>query len=398
MIFRIADYRLDTGSHGLSRAGQDIHVEPQVFDLIALLAARAPDMVSYDDLVADIWDGRIVSDATIAARISAARTALGDDGNRQAMIRTHARRGIQLVVPVLKDGEDMSRRAPAVSHPAHRQTIRYARSADGTGIAWAEVGEGPPLLRGGHWMSHLEHDWTSPVFGPLLDRLAQGRRLVRYDPRGTGLSERSLNGAGFEQLVDDMEAVADAAGLDRFAIYAISQSVPVALAFAARHPERVSRMILNNGLVRGELARGETERTEALIAMIRAGWGIPSSGFMQAVATVFLPLGTREELESLVQTQACSATPEVAADLRRLIATIDVTGILDKVACPVLVTHSASDAVQSPEQSKIIAAHVRDARLSFVETPNHVVAPSDPVWESCVQSFEAFLDEGDQAA
>lgn len=398
MIYRIADYRLDTLSHGLSRAGQGIHVEPQVFDLLVLLAARAPAMVSYDDLVAEIWGGRIVSDATIAARISAARGALGDDGKRQAVIRTHARRGIQLVVPVVQEGTDVVPRTQAASPNAQRQVMRYARSVDGTGIAWAEVGEGPPLLRGGHWMSHLEHDWSSPVFGPLLDRLAQGRRLIRYDPRGTGLSERSLNGAGFEQLVDDMEAVADAAGLERFAIYAISQSVPVALAFAARHPDRVSRMILNNGLVRGELARGETDRFEALLAMIRAGWGTPGSSFMKAVATVFMPLGTREELESLVQMQAVSASPEVAADLRRLIAEIDVTGILDKVVCPVLVTHSTGDAVQSVEQSKIIAAHVRDATLSLVDTPNHVVAPSDPVWERCVQSFEAFLAGGDGAA
>jgi DNA-binding winged helix-turn-helix (wHTH) protein/alpha-beta hydrolase superfamily lysophospholipase len=397
MIYSIAEYRLDTGSHGLSRAGQDIHVEPQVFDLLVLLAKRAPDMVSYDDLVAEIWGGRIVSDATIAARISAARTALGDDGKRQAMIRTHARRGIQLVVPVVRTGDDAPPAMVDAAQNARSQIIRCARSADGTSIAWAEIGEGPPLLRGGHWMSHLEHDWNSPVFGPLLDRLARGRRLIRYDPRGTGMSERSLNGAGFEQLVDDMEAVADGAGLDRFAIYAISQSVPVALAFAARHPGRVSRMILNNGLVRGELARGETERTEAMIAMIRAGWGIPGSSFMQAVATVFMPLSTREELESLVQTQVSSATPDVAADLRRLIAEIDVTGFLDKVVCPVLITHSTGDAVQSPEQSKIIAAHVRDARLSFVETSNHVVAPSDPVWEPCLQSFEAFLNEGDQA-
>jgi pimeloyl-ACP methyl ester carboxylesterase len=397
MIYRIAEYRLDLGAHRLSRAGRDIHVEPQVCDLIALLAARAPDMVGYEDLVAEIWQGRIVSDATIAARISAARTALGDDGKQQAVIRTHMRRGIQLVVPVVPERggavPDAPDPAPDPARDAQGQTLRYARSADGTGIAYAEVGEGPALLRGGHWMSHLEQDWTSPVFGPLLDRLAQHRRLIRYDPRGTGLSERSLNGAGLEQLVDDMEAVADSAGLDRFAIYALSQSVPVALAFAARHPDRVSRMILSNGFVQGELARGEIDRTDALVAMIRAGWGIPGSGFMQAVATVFMPRSTRQELESLVQTQLASATPDVAADLRRMIAGIDVTGILDKVVCPVLVSHATGDAVQSPEQSKIIAAQVREARLCFWDTPNHVVPPNDPVWEACLQAFERFLDE-----
>lgn len=395
MIYAFGDYTLDTGAHVLCHGARDVHVEPQVFDLLALLAARAPELVSYDDLVAEIWQGRIVSDATIAARVSAARAAVGDDGRRQSVIRTHTKRGLQLVLPVASSHGAAP--PPPAAAPGTTQTIRYARSRDGTAIAWAETGEGPPLLRGGHWLNHLEHDWKSPVFGPLLKRLGNGRRLIRYDPRGTGMSERRLNGGRFESFVDDMEAVADAAGLDRFAIYAISQSVPIALAFAARHPERVSRMILNNGLVRGELARGEAGKTEAFTALIRAGWGVPGSGFMQAVATIFMPLSTREELESLVETQLVSATPDVAAELRARIAEIDVTDILDRVACPVLVCHASGDAVQSPEQSKQIAAHVPGARLSFVDTPNHVVCPSDPVWEDCVSSFEAFLDEGNRS-
>jgi DNA-binding winged helix-turn-helix (wHTH) protein len=273
MIFSFGGYRLDTGAHVLMGDGGEVHLEPQVFDLLTLLVTRAPDLVSYDEMIAEIWGGRIVSDATVAARVSAARAAVGDDGKRQAVIRTHPKRGVQLVASVSEEGSA----PPPPPVPALNQKIAYTTSSDGTAIAWAETGEGPPLLRGGHWLNHLENDWKSPVFGPLLERLARGRRLIRYDPRGTGMSERSLNGGAFEDFVDDMEAVADAAGLERFAIYAISQSVPIAIAFAARHPDRVSRMILNNGLVRGELARGETEKLEAMLAMIRAGWGVPGS-------------------------------------------------------------------------------------------------------------------------
>lgn len=393
MIYSFGSHILDTGAHVLISDDAEVHVEPQVFDLLALLVKRAPELVSYDDMIAEIWGGRIVSDATLAARISAARAAVGDDGKRQSVIRTHAKRGVQMVVPVAAGSG--GGRAQAAASPAVHQRIGYTSSADGTAIAWAETGEGPPLLRGAHWLNHLEYDWKSPVFGPLLDRLGRGRRLIRYDPRGTGMSERSLNGGSFENFVDDMEAVADAAGLERFSIYAISQSVPIAIAFAVRHPERVSRMILNNGLVRGELARGETDRLEAMLAMIRAGWGVPGSSFMQAMATVFMPLSTREELESLVQTQLVSASPDMAAELRRRIAEIDVSGILDKVVCPLLVTHASGDAVQSPEQSKLIAARARDARLTFADSPNHVICPSDPVWESCVASFENFLNEAD---
>ena len=122
-------------------------------------------MVGYEDLVAQIWEGRIVSRCHHRRRrISAARTALGDDGKRQAVIRTHVRRGIQLVVPVVTERGGAVTDAPEPVANARGQTLRYARSGDGTGIAYAEIGEGPPLLRGGHWMSHLEQDWTSPRF------------------------------------------------------------------------------------------------------------------------------------------------------------------------------------------------------------------------------------------
>lgn len=387
--YSFADCSLDTGTHSLIRDGSETHVEPQVFDLLALLAAEAPALVSYDRLIEEVWQGRIVSDATLAARISAARAAVGDDGRRQAVIRTHPRRGVQLIVPV-NTGEGP---APAAPGPADRQVIRYARSRDGTALAWAEVGEGPPLLRAGHWMSHLEHDWKSPVWRPLLDRLANGRRLVRFDPRGTGLSDRVLGNGGLEAFVDDLETVADAAGLDRFPIYAISQSVPIAIAFAVRHPERVSRMILNNGLIQGEFVRGEAEKTEALIAMIRTGWGVPGSPFMKAIATIFMPQSTPEELDSLVETQLVSATPDTAAELRRQIAGIDVSDRLGDIRCPVRIMHCEHDAVQPPEQSRRMAAMIPNAEISLLPSANHVVAPSDPIWAGCVDEFDRFLAE-----
>lgn len=396
MIYHFADCSLDPSAHRLMRAGEDIHVEPQVFDLLVILAARAPDLISYDDMIKDIWQGRIVSDSTLAARVAGARAAVGDDGKRQAVIRTVPRRGVQLAVPVVTATSGARDAGP--SDKAGRQIIRYSSSSDGTGIAWAEMGAGPPLLRAGHWLSHLEHDLHSPVWRPLLDRQATGRRLVRYDPRGTGLSDRDVDFSGVtvEELADDLEAVANAAGLDRFPIYAISQSVPVALTFAARHPDRVSRMILNNGLVQGSTARGEPEKTETMVAMIRSGWGIPDSPFMRAVATVFSPRSTPEELESLVHMQAVSATPENAAEIRRVVGEMDVLNKLDKIACPVLIVHCTGDAVQSIEQSKLIARHVRNAEFLPCDSSNHMMVPSDPIWGPCMDAFDRFLSDGGQ--
>jgi len=393
MIYRFGSSELDLDRHRLSTDGVALHTEPQVFALLALLLARAPDLVSYDDLMAEIWNGRIVSDATVAARISAARAAVGDDGRAQAIIRTVPRCGVQMAVAVTQAGRDaeLPLAAPAGITAPMQQVIRYAESRDGTAIAWAETGEGPPLLRGGHWLSHLEHDWQSPVWQPLLERLSRGRRLIRYDPRGTGLSDRELGGATLPQFVDDMQAVADAAGLEQVPIYAISQSVPVALSFAARHPHRVSRMILLNGLVRGSTARGDKNSTDTMVAMIKSGWGVAGSPFMRAVATLFMPRSTPEELDAQVKMQAVSATPEVAAEIRRLVGDIDVSDILHKVLAPALVMHSAGDAVQSPEQSKLIARSLPNAEFSLCDSPNHMVVPSDPIWGPCMDAFDRFL-------
>ncbi|MDF0602730.1 alpha/beta fold hydrolase [Psychromarinibacter sp. C21-152] len=399
MRYVFGDCELDFSAYALRRAGAEVHVEPQVFDLIACLVRAGGELVSYDGLIAEVWGGRIVSDATLAARISAARAALGDDGKRQAVIRTVPRRGVQLAVPVSEAvaeavAEGGAEAAPAekpLCDAAKRQVIRYTTSRDGTGIAWAETGEGPPLLRAGHWLSHLEHDWSSPVWRPLLDRLATGRRLIRYDPRGTGLSDRALGGASVEEFADDLEAVADAAGLDRFPVYAISQSVPIALTFAARRPERVSRLILLNGLVKGSTARGEAEKTETMVGMIRTGWAVPGSAFMRAVATLFMPRSTPEELASFEEMQGLSATADVAAELRRTIGGIDVSAVLDKVTCPALIMHCAGDAIQSPDQSKLLARMLPDAEFHLVDSPNHVVVPSDPVWGDCLDAFDRFL-------
>jgi DNA-binding winged helix-turn-helix (wHTH) protein len=393
MVFRFGNCELNVERHSLLQAGVPVHVEPQVFALLVLLLRRAPELVTYDEMIAEVWEGRIVSDATLAARISAARQAIGDDGKRQAVIRTVARRGVQLVVDVISGGAPEPDATPA---PAARigQSIRYARSQDGTAIAWADCGEGPPLLRAGHWLSHLEHDLNSKVSGPLIRRQSRGRRLVRYDPRGTGLSDRDvdLGSATVRDLADDLGAVADAAGLDRFPIYAISQSVPVALTFAARHPDRVSRLILHNGLLRGSSARGDTAQTDAMIAMIRSGWGVPDSAFMRAIATVFVPRCSPDELDSLARIQSVSASPEAAAEIRRIVGEIDVSACLDEISCPTLVVHFSGDAVQPVEGSRQIAKGVRGAEMHIFDSPNHMLVPSDPVWPAAFELFETFLD------
>ncbi|MFQ5623896.1 MAG: alpha/beta fold hydrolase [Paracoccaceae bacterium] len=271
MKYEFADCLLDTERHEFRVGGHGLDLEPQVFDLLHLLARRPGELVSRDELIAEVWDGRIVSESTIAARINAARRAVGDDGKAQRVIRTVPRRGIRLVAEVTTGGGT----APATpDDPAANQHVRFATSSDGSSVAFATTGRGPDLLRAGHWLTHLELDWHSPVWRPLLDALGQRFTVTRYDQRGTGLSDWNVENFELENFVDDLEAVADAAGLRKFPIFASSQGVPTAIAFAARHPERVSRLILYGGFATGRRLRSSTDeiaRSEAFLTLIREG-------------------------------------------------------------------------------------------------------------------------------
>lgn len=392
MHYRFADCELDTETFALRRGGRSVHVEPQVFDLLMMLVQAQGELVSYDQLVERVWNGRIVSDATIAARISAARNAVGDDGKRQAVIRTVSRRGLQMAVSVARLGTQTQHTTLTDARDTPRQTIRYIASRDGTSIAYATSGDGPPLLRGGHWLSHLEQDWNSPIWRPMLERFSRRNRLVRYDPRGTGLSTHEFGTPGIEDFIDDMEAVADAAGLERFPIFAASQSAPISLAFAARHPERVSKLVLINGFARGSSALGEHEKTETMVGLIQSGWGIPDSAFMKAFATIFVPTATPEELDSLIEMQKLSASAKTAARLRRTIGSIDVSELLARVTVPTLVLHSTGDSIQPLCQGQYLAQNLPNAELQLIDSSNHISLPSDPAFDQICSEIERFLD------
>jgi pimeloyl-ACP methyl ester carboxylesterase len=364
-------------------------VEPQVFDLIAHLAARAGELVTRDDLVAAVWGGRIVSESAIDARISAARAALGDDGRRQALIRTVPRRGFRLVAAV----ETAARPRTGT----HAPPVRFATSADGTRIAFATAGNGPPVLRAGHWLTHLDHDRSSPIWRPFLDRLEAGFALTRYDQRGCGLSDRDLGDATLSRFVDDLEAVADAAGLGRFALHAASQGVPIAIAFACRRPERVERLVLHGGYRRGRLVRAsEAERAqgEAIQTLIRHGWGAPGSAFLTGFAAGFIPSATREQLDSLADLQRLSASPETAAALRDAVDRFDVADLLARIRCPTLVVHATEDGVHPFDQGRKLAAGIPGAEFLALDSANHVILPQEPAWEVLFAALERFLGAG----
>jgi DNA-binding winged helix-turn-helix (wHTH) protein/pimeloyl-ACP methyl ester carboxylesterase len=364
--YRFLDFELDTDAFEFRSAGVVQRLEPQVFDLLCHLVEHSNRLISRDELIERVWGGRIVSEAAIASRINAARKAVRDDGKSQNVIVTIPRRGIRFVVPVVRDDDtSISPRADApgcspaaAGEPPSDQQVRICRSGDGTKIAFATFGAGPPVVRVGHWLTHLEHDWRSPIWRPFLGALGEKFTVVRYDQRGNGLSDRAVEDLSLDAMVADLEAVVDTAGLDCFPLYATSQGVPVGLEYVTRHPGRVTRLVLHGGYHRGRLLRSQQDRAqgEAILALMEHGWAAEGSHFLQAFGSLFIPDGTPEQIRSLVELQKITVAAETAARLRRAFDSLDVTDRLAAITTPTLVVHGRNDGVHPIEQSLHMAA------------------------------------------
>ena len=396
MIYVFGDTRLDLGRHVLTRGGETIPVEPQVFDILHLLAENAGSLVTKDRLIEAVWQGRIISEATISARINAARNAVGDTGRDQRIIRTVPRRGFEMVAAVTVEAD-----AAPPPAPAFRQTIRYAASADGAGIAWSSAGDGPPVLYAWHHLSHLEKDWASGLHGPALTAFADRRRLIRYDVRGSGLSDPIRPEDDLDAHVADMIAVADAAGLDRFPIVATLQAAAVAIRLAATRPERVSRLVLINGYARGRATREnapEDSESDPFIALLLSGgWGDPDNGFMRAWATMVLPMATFDETTELIRLIAHASSTEDVLLQRGLIDRLDVQDDLARVRAPTLVIHARMCAIHPVAEGRRVAAGIPGAEFLEVDSSNTFLIASDPAFGRFFDATMEFLDRADGA-
>lgn len=391
MIYRFGDYALDLRSHLLRRGGEEIALEPQVFALLACLIERRDRLVTKDELVETVWGGRIVSDATLSSRISAARQAVGDSGERQAVIRTVPRLGFRFLPEVAREA------GACAARPAVAQPLRYCTTPDDIQLAYALAGEGPPLVKAANWLNHLEFDWHSPIWQPLITELSAYRRLLRYDSRGTGLSDRSVEDLSFPSLVTDLETVVEAARLPSFALLGISQGAAIAIDYAVRHPQRVTHLILWGGFARGRRQRGaaaEAAESEAFVTLIRQGWGKEGSTFRKMFAALFLPEATEEQARAWTEMQRLSATPEVAARLREAIDRLDVSALLPRVRTPTLILHSAREEVAPLSEARFMAARIPEAELVLLDSANHLVLSHEPAWPQAVAAIRAFLGGG----
>ena len=392
MQYHFADCILDTDSYRLLRGGAQQQVEPQVFDLLRVLVENAGRLVSRDQLIETVWEGRIVSEATISARINAARIAVGDNGKAQAVIRTVPRRGIELVVPV--SGAETVAPDPA-PEAASGQTIRYTTSADGTQLAYASSGTGPPLLRVTHQVTHLELDWLSPLWRPTLDALGAAHQLIRYDMRATGLSESDVAVADLGRHVEDLVAVADAAGLERFPILANLNGAAPAIRYAAENPDRVSRLVIQEGYARGRALRGAKPgpaQGDPFMSLMQAGgWGDPADGHMRAWMSMGAPGLSYEDASALIAHIGAACTPEGALISRESIDRFDARPWLAGVKAPTLVIHARNDILHPLAEGRLIAAGIEGAEFLVVESANTLCLTPDPTWEQQNTAILEFL-------
>ncbi len=392
MRYAFGDYVVDIERVELRRAGDLVPIEPQVFELLVYLIRHQDRVIGNDELFEAVWKGRVVSLSTLTSRINAARHAIGDSGAAQSLIRTSARKGYRFVGAATSS----SAHKRAVDHPAAglHQEIFFCTSGNAVRIAYAKVGAGPPVVKAGNWMNHLEYDWESPIWSHLLRWLASGHELIRYDARGNGLSDWDVQDISFEAFVRDLESVVDAAGLDRFALFGASQGCAFSIAYAVKHPERVSKLVLYGGFARGRRVRGtpvDVEQADAMLTLMRTGWGQENPAFRQVFTSLFVPGGTREQMDWFNELQRKTTSPENAVRIRLVSDYLNVVDLLPRVSTPTLVLHCRDDAIQPFEEGRLIAANIPGARFVGLEGRNHLILETDPGWPVLQAEVGAFL-------
>jgi pimeloyl-ACP methyl ester carboxylesterase/DNA-binding CsgD family transcriptional regulator len=274
-----------------------------------------------------------------------------------------------------------------------QQQIRFCKSFDGVRIAYATSGEGPALVRAPHWLTHLEHEWQSPIWQPWISELSRGRTLLRMDERGCGLSDRGVDTISFDAFVRDLEAVVDAAGLERFALLGHSQGGPISIEYTLRHPQRVTHLVLLGSYTRGWFVR-EPERAaefEAQLKLVETGWGRDDPSYRQMFSSQFVPGATLEQLRHVSELQRMSSRAADAARIMRSFFNIDVSGSVPRISCPALVCHARGDKRIPFEAGRELAAAIPGARFVPLDSENHILLEQEPAFRRFLDEVRAFL-------
>ena len=276
------------------------------------------------------------------------------------------------------------------------QKVDFCTTPDGVRICYATTGSGPPLVKAPNWMSHIQFDLESPVWKHVWESLSRSHTFIRFDQRGSGLSDRNVPEQSFDDWVMDLETVVDAVGLDRFDLLGISQGAPIAIEYAARHPERVNKLVLHGGYASGARRRPNDtgEERDALQTLMRIGWGSANPAYRQIFTSRFIPDASREQFEWFNELERISSSPENAASLMAVLTDIDVEDRLASLECPTLVTHARGDQVVSSGAGRHLANSIPGAHHVEFEGKNHLILEHEPSWPIFINCIEDFLGAG----
>lgn len=251
------------------------------------------------------------------------------------------------------------------------------------------------MIKVANWLTHLEHDWDSPVWRHWLGMLGQRHTVVRYDERGCGLSDRNPGTVSLAAWLGDLDAVVEAAGFDRFALFGMCEGGLAAISYAARHPERVRCLVLYGTYGRGRLRRGATQEArdeaEALVSLTRRVWDEPTRAYRRLFTNLLIPDGTDEQMVWFDELQRLSSSPGHAARCRRVRYSADVTDLARQVTVPTLVLHPRDDAIVPFEEARLLATLIPDAQLVPLDSANHILLAEEPAFADLDEALHAFL-------
>lgn len=393
-VYRFGPFRLDVRERRLTSGAAELPLRMKVFDTLRVLVEHAGRLLTKEELLSAVWPDTVVEENNLNHTISILRKTLGEKATGQRYIETVPRVGYRFSAEVTRTGMPGAASAAAPAPPAARQEIRSCMTPDGVRLAYAMTGSGPPLVKASNWLTHLEFEWESPIWRHWWTELSRHHTVVRYDERGNGMSQRDVADVSFETWVRDLETVVDAAGLDRFDLLGISRGGAIAIAYAARHPERVHRLVLYGAYPTGLGLAGtpeELQAREALVSLTRLGWGLNNPAFYTVFTCRFMPEATPEHERWFDELQRVSTSAENAARLMEVSGALDVRPLLAEVRAPTLVVHCDRDHVVRPDRGRSIAAAIPGARYVSLPSANHLLLETEPAWRMLLDELGLFL-------
>lgn len=396
-VCEFGDFRLEVGERRLLRQGRAVALPAKVFETLRVLLERPGRLFTKDELMQRVWPDAVVEENNLNHNISVLRKALGERAAGLQYIETVPRVGYRFVAEVRQSGPapvDRASTSPAAPVRTPRQEIRFCTSADGTRIAYATTGTGPPLLKTANWLGHLESEWGSPVWRHWIAAIAREHTLIRCDERGCGLSDWNVDDLSLDAWAQDLEAVADAQRLDRSIVLGISQGGAAAVAFAAKHPDRVSHLVLCGAYTRGWRHRDDPRQAEARAALVnltRLGWGQDNPTFRELFTRRFIPDAGPEEMTWFSDLQRVSTSPENAARLMEAFSVLDVRPLLAEIRVPTIVFHAQHDTAVPFDEGRALAAGIPGSRFVPLPSRNHLLLEHEPAWPLFLQELGAFL-------